>query len=208
MKTTFDPQTVDWAKSGGLVPVVIQDASNGAVLMLGYMNEAALQATLLSGRVTFYSRSKGRLWEKGERSGNTLFVHNICSDCDQDALLVLAAPAGPTCHTGSRSCFGERPLFSLATLDELERTIRDRKDNPRDNSYTCSLFKSGLARIAQKVGEEGVEVALAGALQADNLADETADLLYHALVLLSANQKSLADVLDVLKQRSLNHEAQ
>jgi len=207
MNNSLDPKTIDWAKGDGLVPAIIQDAANGAVLMLGYMNEAALRATLASGRVTFFSRSKNRLWEKGESSGNTLALRDIRCDCDNDALLVLADPAGPTCHTGSQSCFKDTSGCAIAILGELEATIQERKNNPREGSYTCDLFRQGLARIAQKVGEEGVEVALAGALQSETVASESADLLYHLLVLWAASGLAVADVLAVLKQRHA-HQAQ
>lgn len=192
---------IDWNKSGGLVPAIVQDAASGRVLMLGYMNQDALAATQSSGLVTFYSRSKQRLWQKGESSGNVLRVREVFKDCDSDALLVLAEPQGPTCHTGAESCFGNEALAALTVLFDLEKVIRDRRDCPAEGSYTTSLFSSGLARVAQKVGEEGVEVALAGALRADNLLEESADLLYHLLVLLAANDKRLADGLAVLKQR-------
>ncbi|MDD3183118.1 MAG: bifunctional phosphoribosyl-AMP cyclohydrolase/phosphoribosyl-ATP diphosphatase HisIE [Alphaproteobacteria bacterium] len=200
--TSVDISAVDWAKSGGLVPVIVQDAASFRVLMLGYMNSEALSATLTSGFVTFFSRSKNRLWQKGETSGNVLRLREIRLDCDNDALLALVDPTGPTCHTGSTSCFGEMDAPALAILSDLENTIRQRQANPTENSYTAALFAKGLPRIAQKVGEEGVEVALAGALSADNLAEESADLLYHLLVLLVANGKGLSDALNVLKSRT------
>jgi len=201
MINDIDVSAIHWAKSGGLVPVIIQDVASARVLMLGYMNKEALAATQASGLVTFFSRSKNRLWQKGESSGNVLRVKTIRADCDTDALLILAEPAGPTCHTGTRSCFGDEAFAPLGVLADLEMTIRSRRDNPSAESYTASLFKAGLPRMAQKVGEEGVEVALAGALQADNLTEEAADLLYHLLVLLTARGLSLYDVLAVLHSR-------
>jgi len=202
IKITFDPASLAWDKMGGLLPTVIQCERSAQVLMVGYMNEAALRATLDSGLVTFYSRSKQRLWQKGETSGNVLRASRIFTDCDQDTLLIMAQATGPTCHTGTQSCFGNGAQPALSMLSTLERTIRDRKDSPVEGSYTNDLFTQGLPRIAQKVGEEGVEVALAGALRADNLTQEAADLLYHLLVLLTANDKSLADVLAVLQARA------
>jgi len=197
----FDQASIDWAKMEGLVPAIVQDARTARVLMLGYMNQEALAATVRSGHVTFFSRSKQRLWEKGESSGNVLVARQIRLDCDGDALLVMAEPAGPTCHTGARSCFGDEPQALLSVLGDLEATIRARHMNPPEGSYTASLFNAGFARMAQKVGEEGVEVALAGALDQDTLSDESADLLYHLMVLLIARGKSLADALAVLKAR-------
>ena len=198
---TIKNECIDFEKSGGLVPVIIQDAGTLRVLMLGYMNKEALEKTQTSGFVTFFSRSKNRLWQKGETSGNKLEVIEIRSDCDSDALLVLVKACGPTCHTGSVSCFGEENISSLSMLADLEKTIQDRKENPKEESYTSSLFKEGLSRIAQKVGEEGVEVSIAGATGADNLAEEAADLLYHLIVLLAAKDLSLGVVLNVLKKR-------
>jgi phosphoribosyl-ATP pyrophosphohydrolase/phosphoribosyl-AMP cyclohydrolase len=195
-------ESIDFDKSGGLVPVIVQDAQSLRVLMLGYMNKDALEKTKATGFVTFFSRSKNRLWQKGETSGNVLKVVEIRADCDDDALLVLAGALGPTCHTGRVSCFGENNGASLSVLGDLEKTIQDRKTCAPEESYTASLFAQGLSRIAQKVGEEGVEVALAGATEAGNLTDEAADLLYHLIVLLAARDLSLNAVLDVLKKRS------
>ena len=193
--------SLDWLKGNGLLPVIVQDAATLRVLMLGYMNEEALAATQSTGLVTFYSRSKQRLWQKGETSGNALRVVDIQADCDADTLLILAEPNGPTCHTGSQSCFGDKQSASLSILADLEKTIQERKAAPQEGSYTCSLFKEGLPRIAQKVGEEGVEVALAGALQAPNLCEEAADLLYHLLVLFAAREIPFRSALKVLNQR-------
>jgi phosphoribosyl-ATP pyrophosphohydrolase/phosphoribosyl-AMP cyclohydrolase len=200
----FDPDAIDWAKTDGLVPAVVQDARSLRVLMLGYMNREALQATLATGLVTFFSRSKQKLWKKGETSGHVLRLRSVKLDCDQDALLVLAEPEGPTCHKGTTTCWGEDEMPSLATLADLAATIKKRHAQPEAGSYTSKLFESGLSRIAQKVGEEGVETALAGATGAPNLDDEAADLLYHLFVLLEANNKNLQDILNVLHKRAKN----
>ena len=193
--------TIDWQKMEGLLPVVVQDAKSRAVLMLGYMNEDALKKTEAEGVVTFYSRSKARLWTKGETSGNVLKVVSIKPDCDGDALLIEADPVGPTCHTGTTSCFVGTAEGELA---RLEATIAERKAaGATDKSYTAKLFAAGLPRMAQKVGEEGVEVAI-GALSATDaeLAGEGADLIYHLLVLLQARGMSLRNVVEVLEARS------
>lgn len=196
----FDPEQLDWDKQGGLVPAVVQDAGTLRVLMLGYMDRAALQATLEGGRVTFFSRSRGVQWTKGETSGHILELVGIETDCDRDTLLVMARPHGPTCHLGTESCFPSAPGDVLAALD---RTIAQRQRERPAGSYTTTLFDSGIARIAQKVGEEGVETALA-AVTADDaqLGGEAADLVYHLLVLLRARGMSLADVSAVLTARS------
>jgi phosphoribosyl-ATP pyrophosphohydrolase/phosphoribosyl-AMP cyclohydrolase len=199
---TFDAGAIDWGKSDGLVPAIVQDAASLRVLMLGYMNREALQATLDSGKVTFFSRSKQRLWQKGETSGHVLKFRSVKLDCDRDALLVTAEPEGPTCHNGTTTCWGDDDAPNLATLADLAATIRKRQAQPEPGSYTAKLFESGLTRIAQKVGEEGVETALAGALGEANLTEEAADLLYHLLVLLRASGASLDDVLKVLFDRS------
>lgn len=198
----MDFSSIDWGKGNGLVPAIVQDATSLRVLMLGYMNKESLQVTLDTGFVTFWSRARGMLWKKGESSGNTLALKEIRLDCDQDTLLVLAEPAGPTCHTGSRSCFGdEEKEPSLSMIADLAAVIKSRHENPSEASYTASLFAAGLSRMAQKVGEEGVEVALAAATKADNLPDEVADLIYHLLVLLEARGLSLKDPLRVLAAR-------
>ncbi|WP_240906155.1 bifunctional phosphoribosyl-AMP cyclohydrolase/phosphoribosyl-ATP diphosphatase HisIE [Thermomonas sp. HDW16] len=180
----FDIESLDWDKQGGLLPAIVQDAANLRVLMLGYMSRASLAVTLESGQVTFFSRSKQRLWVKGETSGNTLAMVSVAMDCDADALLVQARPQGPTCHTGAVSCFVDAPAD---VLGELDRVIARRKVGDAEASYTRKLFDAGIARIAQKVGEEGVETALA-AVTADDaaLCGEAADLVYHLLVLLQA----------------------
>ena len=194
-----DPSTLAWDKQGGLLPAIVQDAGNGRVLMLGYMNPEALAATTASGRVTFYSRSKQRLWTKGETSGHFLAVVDVSVDCDGDTLLVQAIPAGDTCHLQRPSCFPDAPGNFLADLDALIAT-RD-TDRPAD-SYTTRLFEGGLRRIAQKVGEEGVETALAAVVQDDDaLLGEAADLVYHLGVLLRARGLSVRDVVRVLETR-------
>ena len=189
-------------RTTGLVPAVVQDAGTGQVLMLGYMNRESLERTKTTGRVTFWSRSKQRLWEKGETSGNTLRFVSATPDCDKDALLVRANPLGPTCHTGSVSCFGPEESTASGILGRLERTIAERKEEMPSGSYTTDLFKSGTARIAQKVGEEGVETVIA-ALGDDGkrLLEESADLVYHLIVLLHQKEKTLGDVLEILRGR-------
>jgi phosphoribosyl-AMP cyclohydrolase / phosphoribosyl-ATP pyrophosphohydrolase len=202
----LDPDTVDWDKGEGLVPAIVQDAHNGAVLMLGYMNRDALVATLKGHRVTFWSRSKGRLWTKGETSGNYLELHAIALDCDRDALLILANPVGPACHTGTRTCWGEDAPHSaaepLAFLGSLEGVIRQRIADRPAGSYTAKLLGEGTRRIAQKVGEEGLELALAAVAQSDEeIVGEAADLLYHAMLLLQVKGLSLANVVAALENR-------
>ncbi len=198
----FDMNVIAWNKNDGLVPAIIQDKNTLRVLMLGYMNREALQATLDTKKVTFFSRSKQRLWQKGETSGHVLRLCSVQLDCDQDTLLVMAEPEGPTCHHGTLTCWGDDEDPSLATLADLAATIKKRHTQPETGSYTAKLFESGLTRIAQKVGEEGVETALAGATKASNLNDEAADLLYHLLVLLQASGSSLDDVLKILRNRA------
>lgn len=194
--------TIDWQKLGGLVPAIVQDADSGEVLMLGYMNEAALAATRATGRVTFFSRSKERLWTKGESSGHFLELVELATDCDDDALLVRARPHGPTCHEGTRTCFGEAWRPPLAFLGALDRFIAVRERERPEGSYTTRLFAAGTRRIAQKVGEEGVETALAAAGgDRQELIDESADLLYHLIVLLRDAGLSLADVAQRLEAR-------
>lgn len=191
--------------SQGLLPAVVQHADNGAVLMLGYMNREALQATLERGRVVFFSRSKARLWEKGETSGHTLELQGIKVDCDRDALLITARPRGPTCHLGTASCFGDGEPNAATTLEfltHLEAIIGDRMRVRPDDSYTARLAASGIKRIAQKVGEEGLEVALAAtAGTAGEVLAEAGDLLYHLLLLLKARDLTLGQVIGVLRLR-------
>ena len=200
--TPADLDGLAWDKMDGLLPAVVQDAGTSLILMLGYMNRDALAATLDSGFVTFFSRSKNRLWQKGETSGNRLALRSVRTDCDDDALLVLADPQGPTCHLGTASCFGEAEAPGPAWLAQLERVIQSRAAAPPEESYTARLLAAGLPRIAQKVGEEGVETALA-AVTADDaaLTGEAADLLYHLLVLLHARGLSLNDAITVLRER-------
>ena len=197
---------LDFDKMGGLVPAVIQDAETSQVLMLGYMNQEALDKTQKEGLVTFFSRSKNRLWTKGETSGHTLQVVSIVDDCDNDSLLIKVKPNGPTCHTGDTSCFGEdasvKRLAAIQFIARLEEVIQQRKANPTEASYTNFLFDKGVNKIAQKVGEEAVETvidAVAGNL--DTMKGEAADLLYHLLVLLAATGLELADVVAVLEER-------
>lgn len=196
------PPTLDWQKSGGLVPAIVQDADTQQVLMLGYMNAEALQRTLDTKRVTFFSRSKDRLWVKGESSGHFLDVVDVTADCDADALLVRARPNGPTCHRGTCSCFGEGGASGAGFLAELERTVGQRIAAGGEKSYTARLVAEGVKRIAQKVGEEGVETALAATAGTnEELAGEAADLLFHLIVLLRAKGLSLGDAVRVLEQR-------
>jgi len=203
MKTIdFEPQDLDWEKGEGLLPAVVQDARSGRVLMLGYMNAEALAHSLSSGRVTFYSRSKQRLWTKGESSGNWLQLQRVRMDCDRDTLLVLAQPNGPVCHTGTDTCFGNQVEPTVGFLAQLERIVQGRKGASAESSYTARLYQSGTRRIAQKVGEEGLETALAAVAQGKpELLGEAADLLYHLLVLLSDRDLDLAQVVEVLQER-------
>ena len=193
-----------WDKMDGLLPAIVQDAFDGRVLMQGYMNRQALEASMESGKVTFWSRSRQQLWTKGETSGKTLDLVDINPDCDGDCLLVRARPEGPTCHLGTDTCFdGEQEVIpDLAFLGTLERLIVQRdKDRPA-GSYTTELFQSGNKRVAQKVGEEGVETALAGVAGDDNeLLNESADLIFHLLVLLRSRQLDLNSVVEVLRSR-------
>ena len=186
----------------GLIPAIVQDVQTRKVLMLGYMNAAALAATESSGKVTFFSRSKNRLWTKGEESGNFLMLESVAIDCDLDTLLVYANPMGPTCHTGTDSCWGEENTADYGFLSELEAVIQDRKENPDDASYINSLFKKGINKIAQKVGEEAVETVIEAKDDNDELfLSESADLLFHYLILLKAKGFGLADVVKVLENR-------
>jgi len=199
-----DFSRLDWAKGDGLLPAIVQHWRSGEVLMLGYMNAEALAQTQASGKVTFYSRSRQRLWTKGESSGHVLVMKSIRIDCDADTLLVRAEPHGPTCHLGTSSCFGDSaevrpPLGFLAELDAL---VAQRHGQRPEGRYTTMLFESGIRRIAQKVGEEGVETALAAVVQGDgDLLGEAADLIFHLIVVLRARGLSLADAVDVLADR-------
>lgn len=201
MLTKEDIPALDWAKTDGLIPAIVQDATSGQVLMLGCMNEEALAKTLETGKVTFFSRSKGRLWTKGETSNNWLHLVDIATDCDSDALLFLARPDGPTCHRGTVSCFS--PLeHKWNFLRSLEVLIEGRRNADPSTSYTAQLFARGTKRIAQKVGEEGVETALAATVKdKEELKNEAADLVYHLLVLLADADLELADVIDILRAR-------
>jgi phosphoribosyl-ATP pyrophosphohydrolase/phosphoribosyl-AMP cyclohydrolase len=198
----IDPDALDWAKIDGLIPAIVQHALSGEVRMLGYMDRAALDATLADRLVTFYSRSRGRPWRKGESSGNLLDLVDIAFDCDRDALLVLAIPRGPTCHTGSASCFGDGGAPGVGFIATLADTVADRAAADPATSYTARLVGEGIKRLAQKVGEEGVEVALAAtAGDAAELTSEAADLVYHLTVLLEASDSSWEQVTAELRRR-------
>jgi len=191
---------LNFQKLNGLIPCIVQDASTQTVLMLGFMNEEAYARTIKEKQVTFYSRSKKRLWTKGETSGNYLEVVEILIDCDQDTLLIKANPKGPVCHLGNDTCFNE--INNQWNLESLEQVIKDRQANPTENSYTAKLFKSGINTIVQKVGEEAVELIIEAKDNNNELfLNEAADLMYHYLVLLSAKGYSLKDVQEVLKKR-------
>ena len=197
----FNIDDLDWEKTEGLLPAVIQHAHTGRVLMLGFMNKEALEQTISSQQVVFYSRSKKRLWLKGETSGNFLKLQEILPDCDKDSLLILALPKGPTCHLNLNSCYGETS-FSMALISSIESIIEQRKKFSEEGSYVNKLFERGVNRIAQKVGEEAVETAIAAVLQ-DNqeFCAEMADLFFHMQVLLSAKGHTFLDVIEVMKQR-------
>ena len=191
---------IDFSK--GLVPAIVQDIRTNKVLMLAYMNEEALAKTQSEGKVTFFSRSKQRLWTKGETSGNYLYVKQIIPDCDNDTLLIKATPVGPACHRGTDTCFDEKNSGSAAFLEYLQSVILDRKANPTEESYTTKLFNKGINKIAQKVGEEAVELIIEAKDNDEKLfLNEAADLMYHYLVLLVAKGYSLSDVIGVLEQR-------
>ena len=193
---------IDFKKGDGLVPAIIQDVKTRKVLMLGYMNEEALEETKKSGKVTFYSRSKQRLWTKGETSENYLFLKEIIVDCDKDTLLIKAEPSGPACHTGADTCFKEDNQKSALFLEQLMEIIEARKANPSQKSYTSSLFQKGTNKVAQKVGEEAVETVIeAMAGDKELLKNESADLLFHLMVLLADQDLSIYDVLGVLEKR-------
>ena len=192
---------MDFNKLNGIVPAIIQDARSQKVLMLGFMNPEALKMTREEGKVTFFSRTKNRLWTKGEESGNFLYVEEILEDCDQDTLLIRATPAGPVCHTGSDTCFNEQNTGG-SFIEQLQELIHQRKKEMPEGSYTTSLFEKGINKIAQKVGEEAVELVIEAKDQDDQLfLNEAADLVYHLLVLLSARGKDIRDVSSLLEQR-------
>ncbi|MEI6458773.1 MAG: bifunctional phosphoribosyl-AMP cyclohydrolase/phosphoribosyl-ATP diphosphatase HisIE [Pseudomonadota bacterium] len=200
---TLDSTSLDWSKSDGMLPAIVQDADTGAVLMLAWMTQEALQCTLTDGYATFHSRSRKRLWRKGETSGNSIAVVEVIADCDRDTLLVRGRPVGPVCHTGTSNCFDTSPAHRPAEfLHTLEAIIEQRIRNPPATSYTAATYARGVARMAQKVGEEGLEVALA-AVQSDRraLVSESADLVFHLLLLLRAEGLSLADVTRELQSR-------
>ena len=203
--TPDDVGSLDWEKGNGLLPAIVQHARTGKVLMLGYMNDAALRETLSGGRVVFYSRSREMLWLKGETSGNYLNVVDVSTDCDADAILVLADPVGPTCHKGTESCFAaalDTEAQRLAFLALLENIIANRIADQPEGSYTAKLVAKGPSRIAQKVGEEGVETALAAVTRDDDgLVSECADLVYHLMVLLKSRELPLERVVAELKAR-------
>jgi phosphoribosyl-ATP pyrophosphohydrolase/phosphoribosyl-AMP cyclohydrolase len=195
---------IDFKKGDGLVPAIIQDWSTNKVLMLGYMNEEALKQTKAEGKVTFYSRSKERLWTKGETSGNFLFVKEMIADCDNDTILIKAQPQGPTCHTGTDTCFKESNNTNALFLHFLQDVIVERKKSTAAKSYTKLLFDKGINKIAQKVGEEAVELVIeAKDSDEDLFKNEAADLLFHLLVLLEAKDVKLEDVVEVLKDRHM-----
>ncbi len=198
----MDTLAVDFDKVNGLVPAIVQDENSKEVLMLGYMNQEALAHSLESGKVTFFSRTKQRLWTKGETSGNFLLIRKMELDCDKDTLLIQANPQGPVCHKGDDTCFAHQNQSKSFFIDELRKVIKDRKNNPSNKSYTASLFASGINKVAQKVGEEAVEIVIEA--KDDNkelFIGEAADLLFHYLVLLEAKGYELDEVMEVLISR-------
>jgi len=201
----IDPARIDFEKGNGLVPAIVQDADTGAVLMMAYMNREALEQTVARGRAVFFSRSKQRLWEKGETTGHMLDVVQVVADCDNDTLLVTARPRGPACHNGTLTCFGDQPhaaATGISFLAKLESVIAQRATEKPEASYTARLLEKGVNRVAQKVGEEGVELALAGVAEGQaKVIEESADLLFHMLVLLRARGVSLSQVVRQLETR-------
>lgn len=195
-------QDLAWQKMDNLIPAIVQNSFSGKILMQGFVNQAAIEKAFDTGLVTFFSRSKQRLWTKGEESGNHLKLVSINADCDSDSLVILADPVGPTCHLGDETCWADAPQPQISFLADLEQVIASRKGADEDKSYTASLFKRGVKRISQKVGEEGVEAALAATSgDMEELKNESADLLFHLTVLLQACDLSLKDVLEVLQER-------
>jgi phosphoribosyl-ATP pyrophosphohydrolase/phosphoribosyl-AMP cyclohydrolase len=200
--TTENINELAWQKMNNLIPAIIQHAATGAILMQGYMSQESLAATLDTGKATFFSRSKQALWVKGETSGNFLNVEQVLSDCDQDSLLIACTPIGPSCHLGTESCFPEQKLTQQNFLSQLEQVIASKKGDDPKESYTAHLFSRGTTKMAQKVGEEGVEVALAAVAETrEDLLGECADLFYHTLVLLADQKIDLSEVMAVLQQR-------
>jgi len=198
----FDLSLLNYEKMGGLVPAIITDCHSGQVLMVGFMNNEAVTQTISTGKVTFFSRTKGRLWTKGKESGNFLFVEEIIPDCDNDTLLIKANPVGPVCHTGNHTCFGENEAIPFAFLDRLFSVIEERREKLPEGSYTTSLFKRGADRIIQKVGEEAVEVVIAAKNRnKEEIKNESADLLFHLLVLLSEQGINPGEVIETLMAR-------
>lgn len=194
---------LDWKKMNGLLPAIIQNAENGNVLMLGYMNQEALIATLTTGQLNLYSRSRNRLWRKGETSGNTMSVQHISVDCDNDSLLIQVVPKGPACHLGNTSCFQPENNTSLGFIHELIELINERAESQNENSYTAKLLEAGLSRCAQKVGEEAVEAIIAAVNNdREELVNECADLIFHLFILLKASELSFYDVLQCLQDRN------
>lgn len=202
MRKLDSVKQIDFDKLDGLVPAIVQDVDTGKVLMLGYMNEAAVEQTLATGKTTFFSRSKQRLWTKGESSGNFLNLVSMALDCDSDALLVQVNPVGPTCHTGSDTCWNEENKSNLQFLNHLTEVIKERKQKSPDESYVASLFAKGINKVAQKVGEEAVEVVIEAKDNDENLfLNESADLLFHYMMLLEIKGYTLSDVVSILKER-------
>lgn len=203
---SLDANKIDWEKMNNRVPAIIQDATTGKVLMLAYMDQAALDQTLSTKKVTFYSRSKNRLWTKGESSGNYLNLHDMTYDCDGDALLVLVKPEGPCCHQGTQTCFEKDLVSDFETFKKLEQTIGARSQENNTESYTSTLLASGLNRVSQKVGEEAVEVVVAALAEDDEaLKNEVADLFFHVMLLLHKRALTMSDVVSVLKSRMVDH---
>ena len=198
----LDPESLDWEKVNGMMPVIVQNYITGKVLMFAYMTKEALNKTIELRKATFYSRTKQRLWTKGEESEHYLFVKSITTDCDRDTLLLMADPVGPTCHNGTESCFDDQPELPFAFLACLEDLVESRKQSSPEESYTAKLFKNGVPRIAKKVGEEAVETALAAVTDDDReFIGEVADLLFHTTVLLSAKNKKFVEVIRCLQER-------
>lgn len=201
--SNLEINSLDWQKMNGLLPAIIQNAENGKVLMLGYMNQEALIATVTTGQLTLYSRTRNRLWRKGETSGNSMALQYISADCDNDSLLIQVLPNGPACHLGFESCYQPPSNFTLGFLDGLIAVINERAEKADNKSYTAQLLKSGISRCAQKVGEEGVETVIAAVEHnMEDLINESADLIFHLLVLLKACDLSFYEVIQCLQRRT------